>query len=264
MSSTHSNPVEAVPAFPAGGVATSPTTLISCNEQLLSNKDLTQQHVVRSTAVTASVLEAVPCPLSEEQARPESCFVWLFSSDIQSVPLGPCSAQNCNKKARFHCGGCESSLLIAYCSKACQNRVWRTHRTVCFSTRRGVRSSFPPTLRKGGTPPCTNGQLSCHVGRVGSKVQCSNCKQSFCSRLCLKSMEHGHGCGSWQPPPSLGPAVLTKRRISAGRPVKRLGFNPYVFLALEATEDCSDSSGSEFSLHHALPAPVSSDAGASR
>ena len=31
-----------------------------------------------------------------------------------------------------------------------------------------------------------------------SRVQCSNCKKSFCSRLCLKSTEHGYGaCGSW-------------------------------------------------------------------
>ena len=186
----------------------------------------------------------------DEQARPESCFVWVFTSDIQAVPLGPCSARKCKKKARFHCSGCESRLLIAYCSKSCQNRVWSTHRTVCFSTKRGGRASPPPTLMKGGTPPCTNGQLSCHEGRVGSKVQCSNCKKSFCSRLCLKSTEHGLGtCGSWRPTPSELQKVLTKRLCPAARSDKRMGLNPYVLLALEAAEDCSDSSGSEDALH---------------
>jgi hypothetical protein len=53
--------VEAV-SCPAGEADMLPTTLKSCNEQLLSNKNLTQQHVVRSTAVTASVVEAVPLP----------------------------------------------------------------------------------------------------------------------------------------------------------------------------------------------------------
>ena len=64
LPSTHSNSVETVPAFPAGEADTLPTTLNSCNEQLLLNKNGIQQHVVRSTAVTASVVEVVPGPPS--------------------------------------------------------------------------------------------------------------------------------------------------------------------------------------------------------
>jgi hypothetical protein len=110
---------------------------------------------------------------------------------------------------------------------------------------------------RGATPTCINWRLDCHEGDERSTAQCSNCKQSFCSRLCLKARAHdpgdsaGKACGFWQPPPMGWSASgrggdraeeLSKRISPVERLVRLMGLNPFNLLALEASGEDSDSS----------------------
>ncbi|KAG8530216.1 uncharacterized protein KY384_004716 [Bacidia gigantensis] len=63
--------------------------------------------------------------------------------DGERSDLGRLICQNCQKTDVKKCGRCGT---VAYCSKECQKKVWRTHKRVCFPSNMGVPVEDPEDM----------------------------------------------------------------------------------------------------------------------